>query len=126
MQLTLRDNLPWITLTISYLGNEIQIADVLIDTGSATTLLASDAAAQIGIHPVPEDKIFVIRGVGGQEVVFSRQVDTISIDGRKLTGFEVEIGGIDYGFAMNGILGMDFLLATGAKIDLANLEIRFE
>jgi len=32
---------------------------------------------------------------------------------------------MDYGFEIGGILGMDFLLAAGAQIDLANQEITF-
>jgi hypothetical protein len=42
-----------------------------------------------------------------------------------IAGFEVEIGGIDYGFPIHGILGMDFLCATDAKIDLGQFEIDF-
>ncbi len=38
---------------------------------------------------------------------------------------EIEVGGMDYGFEINGILGMDFLLKTGASIDLQALELRF-
>jgi len=39
--------------------------------------------------------------------------------------FEVEIGGMDYGFPIGGILGMDFMLQAGAMIDLERLEIEF-
>jgi hypothetical protein len=35
----------------------------------------------------------------------------------------VEIGGVDYGFAINGILGMDFLRATGAIVNLNDLTL---
>ena len=38
---------------------------------------------------------------------------------------EIEIGGMDYGFNIQGILGMDFLISAGAKIDLKKLEIEF-
>jgi hypothetical protein len=41
MQLALKDNLPFVHLKISYQGEEIEIADVLVDTGSATTSMAS-------------------------------------------------------------------------------------
>ncbi|GAB4398787.1 MAG: hypothetical protein OHK0052_21980 [Anaerolineales bacterium] len=39
--------------------------------------------------------------------------------------FEIEVGGMDYGFDMNGILGMDFLLGIGAILDLSQLQITF-
>jgi hypothetical protein len=57
---------------------------------------------------LPEDTLHTIRGIGGSEVVFSRQVDYLAVADRALNGFEVEIGGMDYGFEINGILGMDF------------------
>ncbi len=39
--------------------------------------------------------------------------------------FVIEIGGMDYGFDIQGILGMDFLTTAGAKIDLEKMEIEF-
>jgi hypothetical protein len=39
--------------------------------------------------------------------------------------FEIEIGGMDYGFEINGILGMDFLLLAGAMINLRDKQIEF-
>jgi hypothetical protein len=32
---------------------------------------------------------------------------------------------MDYGFAINGILGTDFLLQTGAIVNLYDLELEF-
>ena len=33
---------------------------------------------------------------------------------------------MDYGFYIDGILGMDFLRAAGAIVDLGALELRFQ
>jgi hypothetical protein len=38
--------------------------------------------------------------------------------------FEVEVGAMDYGLDLDGILGTDFLVATRAVVDLAAVEIR--
>ncbi|HET9620853.1 MAG TPA: hypothetical protein VFP84_05790 [Kofleriaceae bacterium] len=54
-----------------------------------------------------------------------RRVDQLAVGGRSLEGFEVEIGEMDYGFEIGGILGMDFLRAAGAVIDLRSLSIAF-
>ena len=64
-----------------------------------------------GIVPLPEDILHTLRGVGGTEVVFTRRPDSLQV-GRehRLTNFEIEVGGMDYGFEMHGILGMDFLI----------------
>ena len=37
--------------------------------------------------------------------------------------FEIEVGAMDYGFDIDGIVGMDFLIQVGAVIDLERLEI---
>jgi hypothetical protein len=123
MQIQLRYNLPFIIITAEYNGKSIQIPSVLIDTGSASTLLSIDILLRIGIKPEPNDTIHTIRGVGGTEVVFKRKLQSIKFDTLVAHSFDVEIGAMDYGFEINGILGMDFLLLTGAIIDLAKLQI---
>ena len=41
----------------------------------------------------------------------------------ELKNFEIEIGAMDYGFVIDGIVGINFLHQVGACIDLARLEI---
>lgn len=125
MRLTLRDNLPFTTLTLTYQGTTLNVSHVLVDTGSATTLLAADLVATIGIIPIPQDVLHILRGVGGSEVVFARRLDALQVGACRLTPFDVEIGAMDYGFAMGGILGMDFLRQAGALLDLRQLTIVF-
>ena len=57
--------------------------------------------------------------------MFSRRVDRFAIGGHGLDNFEIEIGEMDYGFQLGGILGMDFLRAARARIDLDQLTISF-
>ncbi|HEX3481733.1 MAG TPA: hypothetical protein VHT91_42265 [Kofleriaceae bacterium] len=71
----------------------------------------------------PSDRLRVLRGVGGPELVFARLVDRLAVGDVGLDGFEVEVGEMDYGFAIGGILGMDFLRAAGAIIDLRQLRL---
>jgi predicted aspartyl protease len=125
MKLTLVDNLPFSQVTVAYRGVMVTIDNVLIDTGSATTILAADRLTAVHITPEPNDTLHTIRGVGGTEVVFTRQVDYVQIGERQVPNFEVEVGGIDYGFEINGILGMDFLRQAGAIINLQDLSLTF-
>ncbi len=125
MHLTLRDNLLFVTVTVVTLDRHIEIPDVVIDTGSASTLLSADRLADIGIAPNPDDVLYTVRGVGGAEVVFARQIDQLRIGSHAVPDFEIEVGGMDYGFAINGIIGTDFLLLTGAVIDLNGLTLEF-
>ena len=123
MQLTLKDDLPFITITVAYRGAEIRIPHVLVDTGSASTILSADLMRQIGLTPQPDDTLYTIRGVGGTEVVFTRRVDYLQLGRQRLNQFQLEVGGMDYGFEINGILGMDGLLRAGAIINLHQLEL---
>jgi predicted aspartyl protease len=125
MQLTLKDDLPFITMTVAYRGAEIDVPNVLVDTGSASTILSADWMSQIGLSPQPDDTLYTIRGVGGTEVVFARQVDYVQLDWQRLNQFQLEVGGMDYGFEINSILGMDALLQAGAIINLRQLELEF-
>ena len=125
MRLTLKDDLPFTTIRIAYRGIEIDVSNILVDTGSASTILAADSVARIGIMPEPEDMLYTIRGVGGTEVVFTRQIDYVQVNQQRLAQFEVEIGGMDYGFDINGILGMDFLTQAGVVINLRDLRLEF-
>jgi len=125
MRLTLEYGLPFITVALTYRGKQIEALNVLVDTGSARTTFAADVVAQIGLIPEPEDALLTVRGVGGAEIVFTRLVDRVQVGRRAVEQFEVEIGGMDYGFEINGILGMDFLTHTGAIINLHQLQLEF-
>lgn len=57
------------------------------------------------------------------EYVFSRPVDAIAIGEHQASLLDIEFGGLDDGFKMNGILGLDALLRAGAVLDLKNLSI---
>jgi len=124
MQLQLKYDLPCVTVRIDYQGAHIDIPDVVVDTGSGSTLIATEFAAQVGIMPLPQDKLRNVQGVGGIEAVFIRQMDRIQVGERTLDRFEIDVGSMDYGFAING-LGMNFLLQSGAVIDLQALTIDF-
>jgi predicted aspartyl protease len=125
MRLTLRDDLIVVSVTVAYQGREVEVPDMVVDTGSASTMLSTDVVAQIGIVPELHDVLHVVRGVGGTEVVFFRCVDRLQVGSRAIEQFEIEVGGIDDAFDVSGILGLDFLLRTGAIINLGTLQLGF-
>lgn len=125
MRLTCRHELAFVTATLTYRGSAIEIPDVLVDTGAASTVINADHAADAGIYLEASDRLRRLRGVGGHEHVFVRTVDRFAIGDHGLDGFEIEIGELDYGFRFGGILGMDFLRAARAILDLGALTIEF-
>lgn len=57
---------------------------------------------------------------------FKRRVVFLELGEFKLPNFEIEVGGMDYGFQIHGILGMDFLIGSDAIINLKTMQIQFE
>ena len=125
MRLQLRDNLPFCEVSVVYRRKIVSIVDTLIDTGSARTVFAADLLSAIGVAPEPNDVLETIRGVGGTEIVYTRQVDYVQVGENRVSPFLIEVGAMDYGFEIGGILGMDFLQRAGAILNLAELVIEF-
>jgi hypothetical protein len=57
------------------------------------------------------------------EFVFSKIVDRLAVGELCCEQFAIEVGVMDYGIPLNGIIGMDFLRAVNAVIDLAQCRI---
>ena len=125
MKLIRKYDLPFTAVSITYRGSTIEVPQVLVDTGSASTIISTDWVDSIGIFPLPDDVLLTIRGVGGQEVVFRRRIDCLQVGDKKLSNFDLEVGGMDYGFEINGILGMDFLMEAKAVINLHAMSLTF-
>lgn len=123
MNLSIRYELPFVTVTIRYKGRNLELDNVLLDTGSAGTLFHVEGLMTVGLLMEPEDMIRRIRGVGGTEFVFSKRVDELSVGDLSVSHFDIEVGAMDYGFDLDGIIGLDFLRAVRAKIDLGALTI---
>ena len=123
IRIQVRDGLPYVTVTLHYRGQQMDLANVLLDTGSAGTLFAADQVLAVGLQYEANDLVQRIRGVGGAEFVFLKRLDHLSVGELQVSDFDIEIGAVDYGFAIDGINGTDFLLQVGALIDLSRLEI---
>ncbi|EDN66980.1 conserved hypothetical protein [Beggiatoa sp. PS] len=123
MEIKLENGLPYISVTLSYQGQEITFEKMLLDTGSMGTLFAIEKVDSIDLLPEYNDRIREICGIGGREYVFSKTVDYLISGEIMVENFEVEIGDINYGIEMDGICGLDFLLQSKAIINLEKLEL---
>lgn len=124
MKIRLEGGLPFVTATLRFAGRELSLEQVLLDTGSGGSVFAADDVLRLGLLPEPEDPILRVRGIGGTEYVFSKRLDALRLGSMQVNAFKIQVGAMDYGFRLQGILGLDFLLQAGTVIDLKELEIR--
>lgn len=113
-------------MEVTYKGKSLLLKRVLVDTGSGSTIIKMDLAESIGIVAEENDMIYRISGVGGSEFVFSKAIDSIKIGEKEADNFTVEIGAMDYGFELDGIIGLDLLQQMKSIINLDKLIIEFD
>ncbi|GAS84208.1 retropepsin-like aspartic protease [Paenibacillus amylolyticus] len=118
--------LPFISIKLEFRGELLQLEKVLLDTGSASTLLNADAVREVGMVPEEDDIVDIIRGVGGIEYVYTKSLDSITVDGTTINNFQVEIGNMDYGLEIDGILGFNFMKQTGVVINTNLMELSID
>ena len=123
MKIYVKEGLLYVKAGLSYQGHQQIFENVLIDTGSAGTMFATDSVLEMGLTYEPDDAVHRIRGVGGTEFVFTKQVDGLFIGVLQVNDFSVEVGAMNYGFVVDGIIGLDFLTQVKAVIDLSKMEI---
>ncbi|MCP4754893.1 MAG: hypothetical protein GY866_28795 [Proteobacteria bacterium] len=123
MKISIKDGLPFIEVALIHNGQKIVLNHVLIDTGSAGTIFDVDELAKIGLLPEPKDSIYTISGIGGSEFVVEKRIDQIILASIEIVNFPIEIGAMEYGLDIQGILGFDLLLKTQTIIDLSTLNI---
>ncbi|UQZ34354.1 hypothetical protein C2I18_13000 [Paenibacillus sp. PK3_47] len=124
MKLTEIYGLPFISITVVFRGKELKLEKVLLDTGSVSTLLNADIVQEIGMVPEGNDIVDIIRGVGGVEYVYTKCLDLIIVDEAILKDFQVEIGNMDYGMEIDGVLGFNFLKQARSVIDTGEMQLK--
>ncbi|MBD8028445.1 clan AA aspartic protease [Ureibacillus sp. Re31] len=113
-------------MELTYKGKSIHLQRVLVDTGSATTIICSDYAEEIGIVAEENDPIYRICGVGGSELVFSKTIDGIKIGNMTAKSFPIEVGAMDYDYQLDGIIGLNLLKELKAMINMGDLSLKIE
>src|SRR4051812_14093867 len=118
MKIRLEGGLPFVTVSLSYRGRDLALDRILLDTGSGASVFSADEVSQLGIVPEPTDVLRRVVGVGGTEFVFAKRIGRLVLGDLEAADFEIQVGAMDYGFPIQGIVGMDFLLRSAALIDL--------
>lgn len=121
MRIHIQYGLPFVELEITFRGEKILLENVLLDTGSAGTIFNANVVEKIGVVPEENDIVDTIRGVGGVEYVYVKSFDIIQFGEICQEQFQVEIGNMDYGMNIDGIVGFDFISASNLVIDTKKL-----
>lgn len=124
MKIRLERGLAYVEIALTFRGRSLRLADTILDTGSASTIFSADRLLEIGVVPEPADALHRLRGIGGTEYAFTKRLDLLAAGDLETANFEIEVGAMDYGFPADGIVGLDYLMKTGALIDLKRLELR--
>lgn len=123
MNIKLRDGLPFIEVDVTHGKKTLKIKNVLVDTGSASTIISSDIALDLGLGPSPEDELVRIHGVGGSEYVYEKNIEEIKFETTIISNLMVDVGAMNYGFEIDAITGMNFLISTRLIIDIDKMTI---
>lgn len=102
----------------------LHLQRVLVDTDSGSTVVSTDLAESIGIVAGENDMIYRISGIRGSEFVYSKTVDLVKIGNMQTKDFALEIGAMNYGFDLEGIIGLDLLQQLKAVINTDKLTLK--
>lgn len=121
IQLRIEHGLILCSLDIMIDKKGLFLENVLVDTGSATTLINSNHIELDGSETISK-----AYGVGGYETILKKKITCFEINGLTINDFRISLGEMDYGIELDCILGLDILHKLGACINLKSLKIHFE
>lgn len=122
--LKLHAGLLYSSASLNYEGRALNLDAVIIDTGSASCIFKYSKLEKIGVFLEQNDRIGRIGGIGGVELVFRKRLDSITVGEIVLENFQVDVGDMDYGFEIDGIIGLDFLIESEAILDFKKLNLQ--
>jgi hypothetical protein len=127
MKLRVENGLPIASIDLIYGDNTKTFDYVLVDTGCAVTIFDTDLMAEIGIMidfvaGIPT----TMYGVGGKGEVCNQQtVNGLYIDNQLLNDYSLQLGMVQERYGFDGLIGIDFMLKTGMKIDFSTLTVSY-
>jgi hypothetical protein len=123
VKITIIQGLPFISVEINANKQSLVLERVLLDSGASDSVFKTDDLEKIGVFQEPNDLVQKMTGIGGDEYVIEKTISSLGIGELRASPFTIQLGAMDYGMKIDGIIGMDFLLKTGAKIDFGSMEI---
>jgi predicted aspartyl protease len=126
MKLHLEKGLLLTQAQIVHNNQSVEFKRVLVDTGSTGTVFSRQQLQAFGLDVHISDTYSRILGVSGTEGVFLKRFDIVLCGAFHIKQFFGQVNFMNCGVELDAILGLDFLCAVGAVLDLKNLELRAE
>ena len=117
MKIKWQNGLPFMSVKIEVEGSVIQFNNTLIDTGAASSLFSIEKVFEHGFTIQDTDIVCEMVGIGGSEYVIQRSISGLMVANHQVENPTVQFGKMDYGFAIEGIIGSDILRGLSAVID---------
>lgn len=126
MKIEMCEGLPLVSILLSYNAKTMQLNDVLLDTGCSTTIFDTDELEAIGlIIDRANGSPRRMYGVGGEsELCYEQIVSDLKINHHLFESFKLQLGITKETDGFNGILGIDFMIESGAIIDLKEMIVK--
>lgn len=122
-RVTIARNQVFVPVTLS-LGDRTVEARLLLDTGASITVISTDVAERLDIDLKRASRARAQVVGGGMVTGWHTKLDRISAGPHTMTGIDVAIIPHDgSGFAIDGLLGMNFLRSYKYHIDFNNQAI---
>ena len=123
-KLKFKEGLLYTSIELNYNGKTITIEDVIVDTGASHTIIIPEYLEKADIPLSDNDEIVKATGYGGITCYSVRKkVDGIKCGNLFLKDFKLDFGIIDPSDRINGLIGLDFLIASKSVIDLVDLNL---
>lgn len=113
--------LPTVTLTSG--GHTISVPNVIVDTGAAQSLKSVDSVDEIFQRYEPTDELVTLGGIGGDAISVRRKIDIVQLDDFSTRDFLVDFASMVEHPGINGLLGMDILIAGRYVLDLRVMQV---
>lgn len=123
MKIEYRDGLLFVYITLEYGGLTQTVPNIILDTGAAQSLIASEAVESLNIQTGDSDIIVPMVGIGGRDYALRKQIEGLTFGRYHIPNPFVDFGNLEAHPGINGLLGSDILVHGRFVIDLATLEI---
>lgn len=109
------------SLVVTFRGKNLQINNVVIDTGSSHTVITPDLLEEIDVKYENGDAIYEPYGIGGTVPFYTKIMDKIQIGSFFVKDIEIDVGMLPKHH--NGLLGLDILKTFKFIIDMDKLDL---